>query len=56
MGMKSRARVTVVVTWVCVKDSSSIHSGWSDGNMNLVEGGETWKRKNVHSRVKYNLE
>ena len=44
LGMKSKARVTVVVTWVCVKDSSSIQSGWRDGNMNLVGGGETERR------------
>ena len=53
LGMKSRARVTVVVTWVCVKDSSSIQSGWSDGNMNLG-GARKTEEKHFHSPVKYN--
>lgn len=35
--MKSRASVTVMVTWVCVKDSSNIQSGWREGKVNLRE-------------------
>lgn len=34
-GMKSRASVTVMVTWVCVKESSNIQSGWREGKVNL---------------------
>lgn len=34
-GMRSRASVTVMVTWVCVKESSNIQSGWRDGKVNL---------------------
>lgn len=37
LGMKSRASVTVMVTWVCVKDSSNIQSGWREGKVNLRE-------------------
>lgn len=33
--MKSRASVTVMVTWVCVKESSNIQSGWREGKVNL---------------------
>lgn len=40
--MKSRASVTVMVTWVCVKDSSNIQSGWREGKVNL---GDTEKTK-----------
>lgn len=35
--MKSRASVTVMVTWVCVNESSNIQSGWREGNVNLRE-------------------
>lgn len=33
--MKSRASVTVMVTWVCVKESSNIQSGWREVKVNL---------------------
>lgn len=33
--MNSRASVTVMVTWVCVKESSNIQSGWREGKVNL---------------------
>lgn len=39
--MKSRASVTVMVTWVCVKESSNIQSGWKEGKVNLRETDNT---------------
>lgn len=39
--MKSRASVTVMVTWVCVKESSNIQSGWREGKVNLRETENT---------------
>lgn len=33
--MNSRASVTVMVTWVCVKESSNIQSGWREVKLNL---------------------
>lgn len=41
LGMKSRASVTVMVTWVCVKESSNIQSGWREGKVNLRETENT---------------
>lgn len=35
LGINSKASVTVIVTWVCVKDSSSIQSGWREVKLNL---------------------
>lgn len=45
--MKSRASVTVMVTWVCVKESSNIQSGWREGKVNLYESKK--KTEKCHS-------
>lgn len=44
LGTKSRASVTVMVTCVCMKDSSNIQSGCREGKVNL-EGGSREKKK-----------
>lgn len=41
LGMKSRASVTVMVTWVWTKESSNIQSGWREGKVNLREAVNT---------------
>lgn len=50
--MKSRASVTVMVTWVCVKESSNIQSGWREGKVNLRET-DKHKITSVHCLYKY---
>lgn len=45
--MNSRASVTVMVTWVCVKESSNIQSGWREGKVNL------WKASSYKSECRY---
>lgn len=47
--MKSRASVTVMVTCVCVKESSNIQSGWRDGKVNLGSTDGTFLVHNLSS-------